>query len=465
MCMDFPSRWRLATLSEVCDIELGQSPPSDTYNSVGLGLPFYQGKAEFGEIHPTPVKWCSDPKKIANAGDILISVRAPVGPVNICQETSCIGRGLAAIQPKNGMIGKYVFYYLKLIEKEWDSKATGTTFKAITGSVIRKQQIPVAPTEDQEKIVTKIEELFSQLDAATAALKRVQANLKRYKSSVLKAACEGRLVPTEAELARREGRSYESGAELLERILKERRRRWEEEQRAKGKDPAKMKYPEPARPDTEGLTELPEGWCWATVEQVCFLDVGFAFKSNEFEDRGVKLLRGDNIQPGILRWDDTRFWPEKKIAPYKHLLIDEGDIILAMDRPIITSGLKLARAKKQDLPCLLVQRMARFRFVFEPLSDYLYVSLQTDHFVKHLMGSQTGTQLPHISARNIYSYQFPLPPLAEQKRISEEIEKHLSIIDLLYSNIETDLKRIFGMRQAILRQCFLEESSMRLELL
>jgi type I restriction enzyme S subunit len=127
---------------------------------------------------------------------------------------------------------------------------------------------------EQDRIVAEIEKQFTRLDAATAALKRVQANLKRYRASVLKAACEGRLVPTEAELARKEGRAYEPADKLLQRILRERRARWEADTLAKmqasGKPPKddhwKQKYKEPSAPDTSNLPPLPEGWCWASLE-------------------------------------------------------------------------------------------------------------------------------------------------------------------------------------------------------
>ncbi len=118
--------------------------------------------------------------------------------------------------------------------------------------------IPVAPLDQQKRIVAEIEKQFSRLDEAVANLKRVKANLKRYKAAVLKAAVEGRLVETEAELARREGRSYETGAQLLQRILETRRSQWQ----------GKGKYKEPAAPDTTDLPELPEGWVWASLDSL-----------------------------------------------------------------------------------------------------------------------------------------------------------------------------------------------------
>jgi type I restriction enzyme, S subunit len=171
---------------------------------------------------------------------------------------------------------KYVLYCLRASERRLAERATGSTFEAISGRALRDHLVAVAPLAEQRRIVAEIEKQFTRLEAAVVALKRVQANLKRYRASVLKAACEGRLVPTEAELARAENRPYETADKLLVRILKERRARWEADQLAKmqaaGKAPKddkwKAKYREPAPPDTLTLRPLPEGWCWATIQQI-----------------------------------------------------------------------------------------------------------------------------------------------------------------------------------------------------
>jgi len=120
----------MATLSSVAEIIMGQSPPSDTYNDKGDGLPFYQGKADFGFKYPTPRLYCTSPQKTAEAGETLISVRAPVGPTNIASEKSCIGRGLAAIRAK-GIDSEFLFFNLRYIEPYIASLGTGSTFTAI----------------------------------------------------------------------------------------------------------------------------------------------------------------------------------------------------------------------------------------------------------------------------------------------------------------------------------------------
>ena len=162
---ELPEGWRWMSLGkeEITDIIMGQSPPSTTYNQEGLGLPFYQGKADFGEAHPTPRIWCIQPNKIAEVEDILISVRAPVGPVNLCIEKSCIGRGLAAIRPRKERLDNlFLFYHLKAVEDNWTGK--GSTFGAIKKRDLQNLQIPLPPLEEQRYIVARIKKLFSKLD-------------------------------------------------------------------------------------------------------------------------------------------------------------------------------------------------------------------------------------------------------------------------------------------------------------
>ena len=150
---------------------MGQSPASSTYNDEGKGLPFYQGKAEFGVRHPIVKKWCSAPLKIADQGDILLSVRAPVGPTNICNVKSCIGRGLAAIRcKKNKADHLFIWFYLRNIEKRIASKGVGSTFTAIGREEISKIQVPSVNYFVQRKIASILEK------AESAREKRKEAN-------------------------------------------------------------------------------------------------------------------------------------------------------------------------------------------------------------------------------------------------------------------------------------------------
>src|SRR3972149_3952962 len=169
---ELPAGWITTLLKEISEINRGQSPPSATYNNIGNGLPFFQGKAEFSELHPVVKKWCSQPNKIAETNDILLSVRAPVGTTNIANQKWCIGRGLAAIRYSYNNL--FVFYFLRLIEKKLDELGTGTTFRAISGEVLRETEIPLPPLPEQHRIVSKTEELISELDKGIESLKTAQ---------------------------------------------------------------------------------------------------------------------------------------------------------------------------------------------------------------------------------------------------------------------------------------------------
>jgi type I restriction enzyme S subunit len=181
---ELPQSWKWTRLIEIAEIIMGQSPPSNTYNEQGEGLPFYQGKADFGARHPTPRKWCVRPQKIALPNDILLSVRAPVGPVNICPKTSCIGRGLAAIRPQQEVDYLFLFFYLRSIENYLAELGKGSTFGAIKKSDLMELRIPLPPFEEQKRIVARIEELVRRIEEA----KRLHHESLRQAQSLLPSA-------------------------------------------------------------------------------------------------------------------------------------------------------------------------------------------------------------------------------------------------------------------------------------
>lgn len=178
-------------LKDCCTIIAGQSPESKYYNTDGIGLPFFQGKADFGELYPTIRVYCSQPTKVAEKDDILLSVRAPVGPTNLAPCRVCIGRGLTSIRPSEVLLTRYVLLFFRYFEAQLASKGTGTTFKAITQDIVKNLEIPIPPLSEQERIVTRIEELFSQLDAGVETLQKAKAQLAVYRQAVLKEAFEG----------------------------------------------------------------------------------------------------------------------------------------------------------------------------------------------------------------------------------------------------------------------------------
>jgi type I restriction enzyme, S subunit len=182
---ELPTGWQESTLGECCAVTLGQSPPGSSYNEDGEGIAFFQGKAEFGELHPTVRKWTTAASKFAAKDDVIISVRAPVGPTNLAPLDCAIGRGLAAIHALGGMDSRYILYWLRSTERGLASRGTGTTFGAISGSVLRSHPIPVAPLPEQQRIVAAIEEQLSRLDAAEGALSSLRLRLVAARRSAI----------------------------------------------------------------------------------------------------------------------------------------------------------------------------------------------------------------------------------------------------------------------------------------
>lgn len=470
-----PPGWVWTTLGEACEIVMGQSPPSSTYNIDGVGLPFYQGKAEFGDLYPTPVKWCSKPGKIAELGDVLISVRAPVGPTNLCQEKSCIGRGLAAVRPQSGMPSRYFLYALRHFEQKLAEKATGTTFAAISGKVLRDQKVPLAPLPEQYRIVAKVEELLTELDAGIAALKQAQANLRRYKAAVLSAACQGRLVPQDP--------NDEPASELLGRILVERRATTggataRGARRATARVAPTMVAPTIVAPtiatptiaaptiagtDIVGASladaPLPEGWCWATVAQLGAHEpssitdgpFGSNLKTEHYTEAGPRVIRLQNI-------GDGEFYDEKAHISEEHFMTLRRHEVFAGDLVIAGLGEILPRA------CIIPEYVGQaivkadcIRFKPHPaLADakYLNAALNSEPLKKAAARIIHGVGRPRLNQQEIKSLPIPLPPLAEQHRIVAEVERRLSVAQELEAAIAANLARAGRLRQSILKRAF-----------
>jgi type I restriction enzyme S subunit len=164
-----PKGWKWSKLSEVCNIIMGQSPPGNTYRKTPDGLPFFQGKADFGLRHPIARVWCIEPTRIAEQGDILLSVRAPVGPTNVADIECCIGRGLAAIQPKEQADKEFILLALKYREDILAGLGSGSTFEAIRKEDLFNLEIPIPPLDEQRRIASWLNEKLAAVESARKA--------------------------------------------------------------------------------------------------------------------------------------------------------------------------------------------------------------------------------------------------------------------------------------------------------
>jgi len=453
---NLPENWTKSTLEEVSTIIMGQSPLSEYYNTEGDGLPFFQGKAEFGDFYPEAVKWCSKPGKIAGKDDILISVRAPVGPTNLAPSECCIGRGLAAIRPNGDIPNKYLLYYLRSIENEIDSYGTGTTFRAISGKILKSLSVPIAPLEQQKRIVAEIEKQFSRLDEAVANLRRVKANLKRYKAAVLKAAVEGKLT----EEWRKQHPDVEPASKLLERILAERRQKWEEAElakmKAKGKAPEddkwKNKYKEPECFGYVDFT-IPKSWMVATVQQLAErVQYGSSSKTKEDTD-GIPVLRMGNIFEGELSLEKLKYLPQKH-NEFPELFLKDDDLLFNRTNSPELVG-KTAVYKGKPSPCSFASYLIRVQLmpgVEAKFLSYYINSMHGRQWVKSVVTQQVGQA--NVNGTKLQALIIPVPPAMEQKTIVSEMENRFSLMNGMEVAVETNMLRAERLRQSILSKAF-----------
>jgi type I restriction enzyme S subunit len=396
----------------------------------------------------------------------------PVGTVCLSRTASVgyalvMGREMATSQDFvnwvcSGDLEPEFLMHLFLAERESLLRfAKGTVHKTIYFPEAKALNVCIPERDEQREIVAAIESYFSRLDATTATLERVQRNLERYRASVLKAAVEGRLVPTEAELAKKERRDYEPASALLKRILAERRRRWEEAEltklKAKGKPPTddrwKARYEEPAAPDTDGLPELPEGWCWASVDAAGDVLLGRR-RAPEYGGAQRPYLRVANVRDDRLDLSVIKTMPFEDDHFERHRLV-AGDILVSEGQSPELIGQSAIFPPGIEGMCFQ-STLHRFR---------AHPQLTTPEFAQLVFRShvKTGvfrrfasitTNIAHLVLNRFKVVPIPLPPLREQSRIVESAGRLLTLVEHSLRDCLRQRSRIARLRQSILKWAF-----------
>jgi type I restriction enzyme S subunit len=354
--------------------------------------------------------------------------------VKLINEPFAVGaQGVKLLRPRYGWSAKFFAYLLPTLPIPNRGYSRHYQF-------VRKLTFPRPPLDEQQRIVAEIEKQFTRLDAGVASLKRVQTALKRYRASVLKAACEGRLVSTEAELARKENRSYETGEQLLQRILKKRREKWNGMGRYKG--PASI---EPGTPPM-----IAEGWALASAEAVCSSVRDGTHDTPAYVAQGIPLITSKNLLPTGLDFENVKFISREDHAQIgKRSGVQRGDILFAMigtiGNPVVVETDRAFSIKNVGL------FKANPGFI---LSRYLQYWFTSPQFMRWLGPKQKGTTQKFVPLALLRSLVVALPPLAEQTRIVAEVEAKLSIVDELEMMATSQFRRVTRLRQSILQQAF-----------
>ena len=454
-----PPGWASATLGEVCLVNPGTFvEPVEQECKVSF-VPMSAVEAGTGQMDSGQVRPYEEVRKgytRFSEGDVLFAKITPCmenGKIAIAKGLTngagCGSTEFHVLRPWEGLSRDYLMYYLFQDEfrKDAQRNMAGTAGQLrVPAMFMSNSNIPLPPLPEQHCIVAELEKQFTRLDASVDALKRVRANLKRYRASVLKAACEGKLVPTEAELAQAEGRDYEPADQLLERVLAERRAHWEAQEKPRGK------YKETAASDISALSELPEGWVWATLDQVSYrIQYGTSSKAGS-DATGIPVLRMGNIQDGDLDLSNLKYLSAQDVDVQKTLL-EHGDLLFNRTNSAELVG-KCAVFK--GVPSRACFASYLIRVSFEGfLPEFACAYINSEHgrrYISQVRNQQVGQA--NVNGTKLAAMPIPVPPLGEQRRIVAEVERRLSVAQKAEVSIEANLRRVERLRQSILKQAF-----------
>ena len=464
---DIPNSWEFTTMGEISTVIGGGTPKTkEPDNYEGGSIPWltpadlsgYSNKiVGHGKRFITEKGLSTSSARMLPKGTVLYTSRAPIGYVAIASNPICTNQGFKSFVLNDGILPDYVYWYLKGTKNLAESFASGTTFLELSGASAKKLPVPIAPENEQKRIVAEIEKQFSRLDEAVENLKRVKANLKRYKASVLKAAVEGKLT----EEWRKKHLDVEPADKLLERILVERRKKWEEgelaKMKAKGKEPKddkwKKKYKEPSQADISTLNELPNGWHWTITDQLFwFVTSGSRGWAKYYSDSGAIFLRIGNLNHNSVSLDLTKIQYVKppKGAEGMRTRVEENDILVSITADVGMIG--------------VVPRSFEEAYINQHISLARPVSLVNSLYISWYLTSrlgqnqfivlQRGATKAGLGLDDIRSVNIPMPPFKEQDEILSQIENKLSIVDKIVLEVDENLKHTDRLRQSILKQAF-----------
>lgn len=340
---------------------MGQSPPSSTYNTSGTGLPFFQGKADFGEIYPNTRVYCSQPARVAEPGDILISVRAPVGPTNLARERCCIGRGLSALRSSKHLDAAFLFYFLRYYEPQLAKLGLGSTFAAINRDDLEDTSIPLPDLPEQKRIARQLEQ--------ANRLRRTRRYVIELSDTFLPAAflelfgsISSQGVPTVRELAANKPDAIRTGP------------------------------------------------------------FGSQLLHSEFIASGVAVLGIDNAVNSRFEWLERRFISPKKYEELARYTVFPGDVIITImgtcGRCAIVPDDIPTAINTKHLCCITLDRER-----CHPV--YLHGAFLYHPFVRRQLGIATkGAIMDGLNMGIIQGLRIPVPPLSKQQHFATLVAQH-----------------------------------------
>jgi len=451
---ELPNGWQWTTLGELAEVKGGITLNKSKEIKDPVSVPYLRvANVQRGHLNLTKIKTVEIPRgRVADftlqSGDILFNEggdRDKLGRGWVWNgeiEGCCHQNHVFRARPNPGVVdSKFTSYWGNEFGRSYferEGKQT-TNLASINRTKLRALPVPLPPLPEQRRIVARIEELFSQLDAGAAALHQAKAQLQRYRQSVLAAAVTGQLT----QAWREQHHDTEPATELLGRVLKERRATWG----------GRGKYKEPVLPDNDAGYELPALWTLATIDQLqSRVQYGSSKKTNSDED-GVPVLRMGNILDGALVWGSLKY-PPADHSEFPELLLEPGDLLFNRTNSPELVG-KTAVYRSQRNPCSFASYLIRVRFLGSVVSEFVAAFINS-HFGRKWINSVVSQQVgqANVNGTKLRGVTLPLPPLPEQKRIVAEVDARTTAIDHLEAELDRQITRSNRLRQSTLAAAF-----------
>jgi type I restriction enzyme, S subunit len=442
---ELPKGWVWTRVGELYNIVGGGTPSTKIANYWNGNIPWITSADIYGLKNIIPRKQITE-KAIDNSathlvpvGSLIVVTRVGLGKIALTKEPLCFSQDSQALIGNSFFIfPDYSLYHLSTAVQIFKYKHRGTTIAGVTKKQLSELEFALPPLSEQHRIVAKIEELFTRLDAGVAALMRVKAELKHYCQAVLKYAFEGKLTAAWREANKEE---IEPASVLLERIKEER------------KKAAKGKLKDLPRINRADLPEVPEGWLWVSSRMLfLYVTSGSRDWKKYYSNTGALFIRTQDINKNKLVLDNVAYVNLPDKVEGKRSLLKRNDILI-----IITGANvgKVALVDRELSEAYVSQSVALARLAIPEIAKFIHMALIADGFGKtQLERMAYGMGRPVLSLENVEDILLPLPPINEQQKIIEEIESRLSVADAVEYVIEQNLKQSERLRQSILKKAF-----------
>jgi type I restriction enzyme S subunit len=435
-------------LGEITEAKIDQAGPPSTGEFTYVDISSVDNSAKC-IVEPKRLPADSAPSRARQRlrrGDVLVSMTRPnlnaVALVPPELDGAVASTGFHVLRACDKVLPQWLYYGVQTRQfvGAMSDLVQGALYPAVRPKDIRAFDLPVPELGEQRRIVAEIEKQLSRLDQAIANLKRVKVNLKRYTAAVLKAAVEGRLVPTEAELARREGRAYETAVEHLARLRGDRK----EGSGGRVSVEARMNAV------TSELAALPPGWCWSDFEAVAGrVTVGHVGPmKDEYVAEGIPFLRSQNVRPNRHDPEGLKFISHDFHLKLQKSALKPGDIV------VVRSGsVGVACVIPDSLPVANCSDLVIIKQPRGVLPEFgvFYLNAVVD---SRIAAGRVGVALAHFNTKSVAKLPVPVPPLAEQVRIVLDVERRLSVAAAVSVEVDLNLERAGSLRHALIRTMF-----------